>query len=92
VVNNDNPRAKPRLFFGNFDFEHRLAEPSSEPSAKLKRLNAELAVAWLSIAETEIGCGRQSRSTPSFFATSSSLICRRSILWLLCLRFRAMSN
>jgi len=39
-----------RLFVGNFDFEHRLADPHREPSAALKRLNAELATAWLSIA------------------------------------------
>lgn len=41
----------PRLFVGNFDFEHRLAEPELELTNRLKRLNAELACAWLSIAE-----------------------------------------
>ncbi len=41
----------PRFFFGNFDFEHRLAEPTREPTAKLKRLNEELASSWLAIAE-----------------------------------------
>jgi hypothetical protein len=41
----------PRLFIGNFDFEHRLAEPRREPSTKLQRLNAELASAWLAIAD-----------------------------------------
>lgn len=40
-----------RFFLGNFDFEHRLAEPKRQTSAKLQRLNAELATAWLSIAE-----------------------------------------
>ena len=40
----------PRLFLGNFDFEYRLAEPTRESPAKLQRLNAELATAWLSIA------------------------------------------
>lgn len=40
----------PRFFFGNFDFEHRLADPGAEPSADLKRLNAELATSWLAIA------------------------------------------
>lgn len=40
-----------RLFVGNFDFEHRLADPHREPSAALKQLNAELATAWLSIAD-----------------------------------------
>lgn len=39
-----------RLFLGNFEFEHRLSEPTREPSKTLKRLNAELATAWLSIA------------------------------------------
>jgi hypothetical protein len=41
---------KPRLFIGNFDFEHRLAEPNRETPAKLQQLNAEMATAWLSIA------------------------------------------
>jgi hypothetical protein len=40
-----------RFFYGNFDFEHRLADPGYEPSAALKRLNAELATAWLAVAE-----------------------------------------
>lgn len=42
---------KPRLFIGNFDFEHQLAEPKRETPQNLKGLNAELACAWLSIAE-----------------------------------------
>lgn len=41
----------PRLFLGNFDFEHRLADPRFQPTKQLKRLNAELATAWLAIAE-----------------------------------------
>jgi hypothetical protein len=41
----------PRFFLGNFDFEHRLADPRFEPSTTLKRLNAELATCWLSIAQ-----------------------------------------
>ena len=40
-----------RFFYGNFDFEHRLADAKYEPSAALKRLNAELATAWLAVAE-----------------------------------------
>ena len=40
-----------RFFYGNFDFEHRLADPRHEPSAALRRLNAELATSWLAIAE-----------------------------------------
>ncbi len=42
--------AASRLFLGNFDFEHRLADPHNTPSLKLKRLNAELATSWLAIA------------------------------------------
>lgn len=42
--------AMSRLFVGNFDFEHRLCEPTHEPAKTLKRLNAELATSWLSIA------------------------------------------
>ena len=41
----------PRFFYGNFHFEHQLADPGVEPSANLKRLNAELATSWLAIAE-----------------------------------------
>ncbi|HUQ70548.1 MAG TPA: hypothetical protein VM165_13540, partial [Planctomycetaceae bacterium] len=40
-----------RLWLGNFDFEHRLADPGRTPSAKLRRLDAELAPCWLAIAE-----------------------------------------
>lgn len=40
----------PRLFIGNFDFEHRLADPGRDPPEKLNRFNAELASAWLAIA------------------------------------------
>ena len=41
----------PRLFLGNFDFEHRLADPTRQMPAKLERINAELASSWLAIAE-----------------------------------------
>lgn len=41
----------PRLFLGNFDFEHRLVDPGREPSVKLKRFYAQLVTSWLSIAE-----------------------------------------
>jgi hypothetical protein len=41
----------PRLFVGNFDFEHRLAEPRRVLPARLARSNAEMASAWLSIAD-----------------------------------------
>ncbi|MBC8114727.1 MAG: transcriptional repressor [Candidatus Saccharimonas sp.] len=41
----------PRLFLGNFDFEHRLAEPTRQLPAKLERINAELATSWLAIAD-----------------------------------------
>lgn len=41
----------PRLFLGNFDFEHQLADPSCTSSQRLKRINDELAFVWLTIAE-----------------------------------------
>ena len=41
----------PRLFLGNFDFEHRLAAPTRQLPAKLDRINAELATSWLAIAD-----------------------------------------
>jgi len=41
----------PRLWIGNFDFEHRLADPNRTPSATLRRLDAELAPTWLAVAE-----------------------------------------
>jgi hypothetical protein len=41
----------PRLFVGNFEFEHRLVDPSRVLPARLARLNAELATAWLSMAD-----------------------------------------
>ncbi len=40
-----------RLYVGNFDFEHRLADPRQQLPAKLDRINAELALSWLAIAE-----------------------------------------
>ena len=41
-----------RLFVGNFDFEHELAVPSGwQPSAAVRRMSAERAVSWISIAE-----------------------------------------
>ena len=43
-----------RLFFGNFDFEHRLAfESGWQPTSALQRLNAELASAWIAIADED---------------------------------------
>ncbi len=41
----------PRFFFGNFDFEHRLADPNHAPSNALMRFNAELATCWLAAAD-----------------------------------------
>ena len=40
----------PRWFLGNFDFEHQLAQPGRALSARLQRINAELATCWLAIA------------------------------------------
>ena len=41
----------PRLFIGNFDFEHRLADPRRQLPAAVTRLNEELACNWTSVAE-----------------------------------------
>jgi hypothetical protein len=41
----------PRLLYGNFEFEHRLADLKRKLPAKLNRINAELATSWLAIAE-----------------------------------------
>jgi hypothetical protein len=41
----------PRIFLGNFEFEHCLATPGRQLPAKLTRINAELAMAWLAIAD-----------------------------------------
>ena len=41
-----------RLLYGNFDFEHQLADPDRPAaSSVLHRINAELACAWFAIAE-----------------------------------------
>lgn len=40
-----------RIFIPNFDFEHQLASPAAQTSPRLMRLNAELAAAWLAIAD-----------------------------------------
>ncbi len=41
----------PRLFLGNFEFEHHLADRGYQPSATVARRNAELATSWLAVAE-----------------------------------------
>jgi hypothetical protein len=41
----------PRFFVGNFDFEHRLADPVRQLPARLDRINAELATSWLAIGD-----------------------------------------
>lgn len=42
----------PRLFVGNFHFEHELANPTGwRPSAALQRISAERAVAWIALAD-----------------------------------------
>lgn len=40
-----------RLFVGNFEFEHSLADPGFYPSRRLQELNAALAGNWRAIAE-----------------------------------------
>lgn len=41
----------PRLFVGNFDFEHSLASRHYQTPQRLQRLNAQRAVSWLAVAE-----------------------------------------
>ncbi len=57
----------PRFFLGNFDFEHRLADSRGEPSAILKRLNAELATSWLAVAEDGDFVWTPEEIDPAFF-------------------------
>ena len=57
----------PRLFIGNFDFEHRLAAPGRQLPAKLQRLNAELATSWLAIADDGDYLWTPELIEPSFF-------------------------
>lgn len=40
-----------RLFVGNFDFEHELAASGWNPSAALRRISAERAASWISLAD-----------------------------------------
>ncbi len=40
----------PRLFVGNFDFEHRLADPQRVLPRRIEELNADLAWSWLALA------------------------------------------
>ena len=40
-----------RCFVPNFDFEHQLAGPSAAAPRHIERLNAELATAWVAVAE-----------------------------------------
>lgn len=44
--------APPRLFVGNFDFEHRLADPQRVLPRRIEELNADLAWSWLALAQT----------------------------------------
>jgi len=39
----------PQLFYGNFDFEHQLADPAASTDAKLARINAELTPALVGL-------------------------------------------
>lgn len=41
----------PRVFYGNFDFEHELATPDYNRSKQIERLNAELSTHLLAFAE-----------------------------------------
>lgn len=65
----------PRLFLGNFEFEHRLAAPGRQLPAKLQRLNAELATSWLAIADDGDYLWTPEPIDPKFFdeATTNGL-------------------
>lgn len=65
----------PRLFLGNFEFEHRLAAPGRQLPAKLQRLNAELATSWLAIADDGDFLWTPEPIDPKFFdeATTNGL-------------------
>lgn len=41
----------PRVFVGNFDFEHELAMGRSHSSASVRNISAELASAWIAVAD-----------------------------------------
>ncbi|MFO0917579.1 MAG: hypothetical protein U0872_04605 [Planctomycetaceae bacterium] len=56
-----------RLFVGNFDFEHELADSCYQPSAKLMRLNAELATSWMAVADDGDYLWCSERIEPEFF-------------------------
>ena len=63
----------PRFFYGNFDFEHRLADPTREPSAALRRLNAELATSWLAVADDGDWVWTPSSIDPFFFDEAAQM-------------------
>ena len=56
-----------RLFVGSFDFEHQLANSRYQHTAKLIRLNAELATSWLAIAQDGDYLWCPQRIAPAFF-------------------------
>lgn len=62
----------PRLFIGNYDFEHRLAAPGRQLPAKLQRLNAELATSWLAVANDGDYLWTPEPIEPSFFEEAAS--------------------
>ena len=57
----------PRVFLGNFDFEHELAAGHRwQAGAALQRINAELACAWLAVAASEDTLCSQAAIDPEF--------------------------
>ncbi len=61
-----------RLYVGNFDFEHELADARYQPPAKLGRLNADLATSWLAIAEDGDYLWCPEMIDPAFFALAAA--------------------
>lgn len=58
----------PRLFVGNFEFEHCLANAGYRANTAIARLNAELAVSWLAVAEEGDLIWCPEPIAPGFFA------------------------
>lgn len=62
----------PRLFLGNFDFEHRLADPRRQLTNHLQRINAELAMSWLAIADDGDMIWTPQAIEPGFFERATA--------------------
>lgn len=66
----------PRLFVGNFDFEHRLADPKRVLPRRIEELNADLAWSWLALARDGdmIWMPRNSENVANLFSPLSASV------------------